>query len=653
MSFAEPLWFLLLIAIPLVIVLQIFIWKRRGKAWKQLIAQRLRKRLSHPRSATKYFVGLALAMLGLLLLVISLAMPEAGDEWIETRNEGRNLLLCMDISQSMLTEDVGSGSRLDAAKAAALEIADRFPNDRIGLLIFSGETQITVPLTIDHTFLTQTISQLNPLDLPLGGSDLSQALKDAVEVFVETKQRNNVMIVFSDGEDHSSGIESAARRAKGQGVFIYSLGFGSEKGDFIRDPRMRDGFFVDRRNNRVVSQLKEESLRTIAAETGGVYSKGAGGDFLQTLNAAVGRMDVFQQEGNHQRIAKPVYQWFLLPGLLFLMSSIIVSRLPSAPIAACLAIMVFFSCVDQAPAGELREIYEGKAANERGDHEAAHEHFHEAAESATGERGAQLHLASGASASKAKLWGSAVSSYSQALLANNTEIKQDAHYGLANSLFYLGSSREDQAERQKAWVGAVKHYEESLKIEPTKEAEENLSFVKSLLKKDQSEEQEDKEDKEESEEKDDKEESSDEEESKKDDQEDSEKGKDDPTDQEDKTKEEQSDDPKEGGEPKPEDGDPKDGEDDPKKEEGKEGQPDESEKKDGEGESDPQESEKSESDQEKGEEDEMANLQQEEKPPKEETAEERARRILNQQADFGKRPPSSQRRVLRRPKKDW
>ncbi len=514
MSFAEPLWFLLLIAIPLVIVLQIFIWKRRGKAWKQLIAQRLRKRLSHPRSATKYFVGLALAMLGLLLLVTSLAMPEAGDEWIETRNEGRNLLLCMDISQSMLTEDVGSGSRLDAAKAAALEIADRFPNDRIGLLIFSGETQITVPLTIDHTFLTQTISQLNPLDLPLGGSDLSQAIKDAVEVFVETKQRNNVMIVFSDGEDHSSGIESAARRAKGQGVFIYSLGFGSEKGDFIRDPRMRDGFFVDRRNNRVVSQLKEESLRTIAAETGGVYSKGAGGDFLQTLNAAVGRMDVFQQEGNHQRIAKPVYQWFLLPGLLFLMSSIIVSRLPSAPIAACLAIMVFFSCLDQAQAGELREIYEGKAANERGDHEAAHEHFHEAAESATGERGAKLHLASGASASKAKLWGSAVSSYSQALLANNTEIRQDAHYGLANSLFYLGSSHEDQAERQKAWGGAVKHYEESLKIEPTKEAEENLSFVKSLLKKDQSEEQEDKEESEE-----------------KDDQEESEKGEDDPKDE--------------------------------------------------------------------------------------------------------------------------
>jgi len=646
-----PLWFLLLIAIPLVIVLQIFIWKRRGKAWKQLIAERRRKRGSRSRSVTKHFVGLALAMLGLLLLVTSLAMPEAGEEWIETRNEGRNLLLCMDISQSMLTEDVGSGSRLDAAKAAALEIVDRFPNDRIGLLIFSGETQITVPLTIDHTFLTQTISQLNPLDLPLGGSDLSQALKDAVEVLVETKQRNNVMVVFSDGEDHSSGIESAARRAKGQGVFIYSLGFGSEKGDFIRDPRMRDGFFVDRRNNRVVSQLKEESLRTIAAKTGGVYSKGAGGDFLQTLNAAVDRMDVFQQEGNHQRIAKPVYQWFLLPGLLFLMSSVIVSRLPSAPIAACLAIMVFFSSVDQAQAGELREIYQGKAANERGDHEAAHEHFYEAAESATGERSAQLHLASGASASKAKLWGSAVSSYSQALLASNTEIRQDAHYGLANSLFYLGSSHEDQAERQKAWGGAVKHYEESLKIEPTKEAEENLSFVKSLLKKDQSEEQEDKD---ESEEKDDKEESSDEEESKKDDQEDSEKAADDPKDQEGKPKEEQSDDPKEKGDPKPEDGDPKDGEaGDPKKEEGKEGQPDKSEKKDGQKESDPQESEASESDQEKGEEEEMANLQPEEKPPKEETAEERARRILNQQADFGKRPPSSQRRVLRRPKKDW
>ncbi|MDB4287723.1 VWA domain-containing protein [Akkermansiaceae bacterium] len=640
MNFVEPLWFFLLIAIPLVVAIQVLLWLRRSKAWKSLVAERLRKRLVRSRSGTRIFVALGLAMLGFALLVTSLARPEAGEEWVETRTESRNLLLCFDISQSMLTEDAGAGSRLDAAKAAALEIVERFPADRIGLLIFSGETQVTVPLTIDHSFLNQTINQLNPLDLPVGGSNLALALNDATALLVETGQRNNVMIVFSDGEDHSSGIDAAARRAKSNGIFVYTLGFGSEKGGFIMDPREPDGFFLDRRGNRVMSQLKEESLRTIANETNGVYAQGVGSNFLGSLDSAIARMDVFQEEGGHQRIAKPVYQWFLLPSLLLLMSSVIVSRLGSAAKAVAL-FAAFLTLPSPVEADELTDAFFGKRANRMGDHQEAHGLFQDAAEAAKGERRAKFHLAAGASAIQAGQWGDAVSSFSNALISEQSETQREAHFALANALFYLGAN--DEEARAKSWDGAVSHLEESLKLGETKAARENLEALRKLLKKQDPQDQDKKDDEKPEDEKSEDEKSEDEkpEDEKKDPKEDAEK--------EGNSGEEEKE--KEEGEPgeneKPDEG--KEGESDQEKQEqpGEEKSPEEGQN---ENQEEPREGEPSEKE---AEEKQAAETQEDQKTPEEETPEERARRILNQQADFGARPPRSQRRVLRRPEKDW
>ncbi|MDA7931791.1 VWA domain-containing protein [Akkermansiaceae bacterium] len=645
MTFVEPLWFFLLIAIPLVVAIQVLLWLSRSKAWKSLVAERLRKRLVRPRSGTRIFVALGLAMLGFALLVTSLAMPEAGEEWVETRAESRNILLCFDISQSMLTEDAGAGSRLDAAKAAALEIVERFPADRIGLLIFSGETQVTVPLTIDHTFLNQTINQLNPLDLPIGGSNLAMALNDAIGLLVETGQRNNIMVIFSDGEDHSSGIEAASSRAKTNGVFVYTLGFGSEKGDFIKDPRERDGFFLDRRGNRVVSQLKEASLQKIAERTEGVYARGVGGNFLGSLDAAVASMDVFQEAGGHQRIAKPVYQWFLLPSLLLLMSSVIVSRLGSAAKAVAL-FAAFLTLPSPVEADELTDAFFGKRANRMGDHQEAHGLFQDAAEAAKGERRAKFHLAAGASAIQAGQWGDAVSSFSNALISEQSETQREAHFALANALFYLGAN--DEEARAKSWDGAVSHLEESLKLGETKAARENLEALRKLLKKQDPQDQDKKDDEKPEDEKSEDEKSEDEksedekpEDEKKDPKEDAEK--------EGNSGEEEKE--KEEGEPgeneKPDEG--KEGESDQEKQEqpGEEKSPEEGQN---ENQEEPREGEPSEKE---AEEKQAAETQEDQKTPEEETPEERARRILNQQADFGARPPRSQRRVLRRPEKDW
>jgi len=635
MTFAEPTWFLLLIVIPLVVVFQLFIWLRRGKAWKKLVAERLRKRLVQPRSLTMVFIALGLAMTGFGLLVTALAKPEAGEEWVETRTESRNLLLCFDISQSMLTEDAGAGSRLDAAKAAALEVVERFPTDRIGLLIFSGETQVTVPLTIDHTFLNQTINQLNPLDLPLGGSNLARALADATSLLMETGQRNNVLIVLSDGEDHSSGIESAARQARSGGIIGYTLGFGSQKGDFIKDPRERDGYFVDRRGNRVVSQLKEDSLRKIAEITGGAYAAGVGSGFLGSLDAAVAQLDIVQQEGGQQRIAKPVYQWFLLPALLLLMSSIFVSRFSRSPVAAA-ALLATFASIDPASGAELSDIYLGKKATREGEFQIAQRLFETAADSAQGERSAQLHLAAGASAAKMKQWPQAITSFGRALTSDEDQTRREAHFALGNALFYLGAS--DEGERGKAWQGAVENYQASLAIEETLAARENLEALEELLKKEKEQEQE-QEDEEKKEEKEEKEES---EEQESDESESEEEQKEDGEEPENKGEQGEEKDDAEGQEDKPEDGE--------KGEDGEESQEEGGDKKDpgeesgSEGEEDQEETE--------GEQ-QPSQAEEAEESEKEETPEEQARRILNQQADFGGRPPTSRRRPLRRPEKDW
>jgi len=327
MRFAHPEWLLCLIAIPLIALVAWLARRNRGERWKKLVANRLEHRLSHGGAPWAYFTSLALALLGLSGLIVAMAEPESGEEWITLDREGRNILFCVDISRSMLAEDI-QPNRLQAARAAGLEILEKFPTDRVGVLLYAGENLIQCPLTLDHSFVEQTLAQLTPADIPYGGSNLTQAINDGVTLLTQSGQQSNVMVVFSDGENSSSGVEAAASNAASKGVFIYALGMGTSAGSFIPDPRERDGKFRDRRGNQVFSKLNEDALSLIASRTEGFYSRGIGGNFLSKLDSALEEMDRFQEEGKYQRVAKPAHQWFLFGGLLLLMISIFVRALP-------------------------------------------------------------------------------------------------------------------------------------------------------------------------------------------------------------------------------------------------------------------------------------------------------------------------------------
>ena len=642
MSFSTPEWFICLLVIPIVLTLGILAWRRRDQGWKAIVADRLKSQLTRTRSPKRLFIALGFSMAGLLLLVTSLAMPENGEEFIETRQEGRNILLCFDISQSMLTPDSGSGSRLAAAQGAALEIAERFPSDRIGLLVFSGKTQLSVPLTIDHSFLKESITQLDPIDIPLGGSDLAQAIRDSTRLLNKTGQRNNIMVVLSDGEDHSSGIESAAANAASRGVFIYALGIGSEKGDFIRDPRGQGGFFYDRSGNRVLSQLKEESLRRIADQTEGIYTRAEGGNFMASLEQAVSKMDRFEEEGGHQRIAKPVYQWFLFPGILFLVSGFILQRLPvRAPAMAILLAFWSFSSPVRAEGNVdqlLDELSRIIQSSESDSSEKALR-FRKAAENATGNRKAQFNLAAGAADYKQKDWSAAASSFGEALLTEDHSIRQKAHFALANSLFYKGRELSTPGEQIKTWNGAISHFEEALKLDDQKSTRENLEFLRRLIKQKEEEQQQEKQ----QENKD---------QQNKDDQKNENEDPDQPEDQKSEAPPQPQDQPDQNNPSDPANQNKEQQQPDPPKPEdeqnnsGSEGKPEDG----SETQQQPQNGEPPE----EGNEQKVAQSQANEANPEStETPLERARRILREQADFGGKPPKARRRAYRRPEKDW
>ena len=670
MTFAHPEWLLCLTFLPILALISWLAWRQRGKRWQKLVAPRLQKRLSRTQPAWVHFTGLGLALLGLTGLIVAFAQPESGEEWIEVESEGRNILFCVDISRSMLAEDV-QPSRLQASRAAALEILERFPNDRVGVLLFAGENLMQSPLTLDHGFVEQTLAQLDPADIPYGGSNLSGAINDGVRMLTQTGQQSNIMVVFSDGEGSTVGVEPAAAKAAREGIFIYALGMGTNEGSFIPDPRQRDGKFRDRSGNPVFTRLDEEALRTVASKTDGFYSRGIGGEFLKKLDSALTEMDRFREEGKHQRVAKPAHQWFLFGGLLLLMISIFIRTLPHGRTVALLAGLFFIT-----PQVEASLISDGRDALERGEQLEAHQFFRLAAQEESGERAARLQLAAGSAAYRAKSWHAAADSFSNALSSENVELQEQAHYALATSLFYLGVPTEGE-EQIKAWQGSVKHFKAALDLNPDHaEAASNLKQVEDFLRKkeeEKEEQQQNEEEKKEDQEEDKKDKPEDSEQDQEKDQEEKEGDQGEDGDEGDQSNEEKPSEDQESKGDQSEEGEPQDnpepsenegegeneGEEEPQPgEEGKDskGDPEQSDegkkdgKNEGENNGEPQNGDPSKNSEGKPQEAQEAKQAPE---PKTESREERARRLLKQYADFGEKAPRRVRRPYNRASQDW
>ena len=435
MNFAQPGWLALLLLLPLLGVGAVLTSRLRRQQWAAFVAPRLRETLLRRGSSLPRWFALFFLLTACAATIIALARPR-GDAGTKTEKSlGRNVMIALDISKRMRVNDV-KPDRLAQAKVVIYELLEAMPNERIGFLGFAGDPYIFAPLTIDHSAVRETVEQVDETWAPLGGSDLAAAVQLATETFKKTEQKNNALVILSDGEKHEGDLDAMIAEAERSGVYIIAIGVGTEDGGFVPNPDFPNGQMVDRSGHTIISRLQGDVMRKLAEGTKGRYTiAGSGLDVPGMVKSVVQGLDAFEMEGRERRISIEFYQWLVFPAILFLVVSIVAGTRWKGIQAAILLTGAFLTIPD-ARAGEASDA---KAALAGKHYEEARDAYHElAGKSKLRETQARYRLGEATAAYRAGDFRGARTAFSHSLLSSDSMVRSNGHLGIANSLFQLG-----------------------------------------------------------------------------------------------------------------------------------------------------------------------------------------------------------------------
>jgi Ca-activated chloride channel homolog len=501
MSFGSPLWLLALLLLP---VLAFFFARaeQRGAEKLQLfVAARLLPQLAGTVNRARRIFRFFLLLLVLGLVIVSLAQPRWGYAYDEVKRKGLDLLLAVDVSRSMLSNDV-QPNRLERVKLATQDLINELQGDRVGLIAFAGRAFLQAPLTIDYDAAVDSINELDTKIIPEGGTNISDAIALATRTFGKSATGNRALIIFTDGEELSGDAVQAAKAAADAGVRIFTIGVGTAGGSLIPIEGENGGtaFVKDAKGEVVKSKLDETRLREIAQAADGFYLHLENGPrtMKQLFDEGLGKMKVADINARLSRRAIERYEWPLAGAiLLFALALLINDRrrgrvggrgaLPSpdlkygrtrgpASSAAVAAILLLFVRQSYAASAGL-QLYEQQKFPE------AYEHFQKTLQENPGTRQSdRIEFDAGAAAYKMKDYNKALQSFSQALLSKNPHLQSESHYNLGNTLYERGEAEKSDAKKLTNWEGALQHYQETLKAEPqNKNAKDNYEFVKKKI----------------------------------------------------------------------------------------------------------------------------------------------------------------------------
>lgn len=266
--FEDPIYLYLLALIPLLALIRFFMVHQQKKRLRKFgdpeLVRQLMPNVSRFRPMVKFYLLLG----ALALLIVVLARPQLGTKISHEKRTGIETIICMDISNSMLAEDV-TPSRLDRAKMMVENLVDHFTNDKIGLIVFAGEAFVQLPITSDYVSAKMFLSSINPSMLSTQGTDIAAAINMASHSFTQEENIGKAIIVITDGEDHEGGALEAAKEAKGRGMNTYVLGVGSPNGAPI--PTGNGDYMKDNSGQTVMSALNEDMCRQLADAGSGAY----------------------------------------------------------------------------------------------------------------------------------------------------------------------------------------------------------------------------------------------------------------------------------------------------------------------------------------------------------------------------------------------
>ncbi len=260
--------------LPLLFLIYFINRQWRKRTFAKFGEQALIQKLMPGKPEQKHGFKLILTLLIFALLILSMANPQAGLNRHKAKIKGVDLYLAIDVSKSMLAEDI-KPNRLERTRLFAGRLLDKLDQDRIGLIIFAGHAYMQMPLTSDHSAAKMFLKTIGPDMVPTQGTALAEAIDLAQKSFEKGKGKNNAIILISDGEDHDPGTIESAKKAADAGILIETMGVGSNQGAPI--PLYQNGILTgykkDRNGNVVISKLNHEELSQLAAIGGGKYQK--------------------------------------------------------------------------------------------------------------------------------------------------------------------------------------------------------------------------------------------------------------------------------------------------------------------------------------------------------------------------------------------
>ena len=269
--FANPDFLYLLLLLPVLIALWVLNNVRRKRAFKRLGDQGLVKKLvpelSGIRPGIKFFLGLA----ALTSVIIIMARPQFGSRLEEVKKQGVEVIIALDVSNSMLARDI-QPDRLTRAKQALTRLIDNLENDKIGLIVFAGDAYTQIPITTDYISAKMFLSAISPAMVAKQGTAIGSAIDLGMRSFSPGEGKSKAMIVITDGENHEDNPVSKAEEASETGIVIHTIGIGSPQG--VPVPIESGGeidYLKDRDGNSVITRLNEDILREIAIAAQGSY----------------------------------------------------------------------------------------------------------------------------------------------------------------------------------------------------------------------------------------------------------------------------------------------------------------------------------------------------------------------------------------------
>lgn len=476
MKFGAPEELFWLLLVP---VLAVLMWNGN-----RLARQRLHQLLSPnllPRLVDSPIKWLRLVRQGCLLLasaffVLTLARPQWGATQETVAFRGRDVLIAIDTSRSMLATDV-SPSRLGRAKLVAEDLIAAMPEERIGVIAFAGESDVQAPLTVDHETVIDAINLLDTNTVARGGTDIASAIRAAELALGQKSKSLRALVLLTDGEELDEDGVEAARKAAQSGIRIFTIGIGSPNGSQVTLPNGQ--VLRDRDGEVVTSKLDESRLKSIAESTGGFYVRLTSTTATQAITQSLAHLG--DANLTNRSLTKPIerYQWALAIGLFFLFSAMVTAdrlRKSSALLRQSTAALLFcFALLSVSRGANALDLYRS------GDYETALDLWQDELKSHPHDP--LLNLNAGNAAYRLDRFDQAFENYSEAMNSPNPNLRENAYYNAGNALFKAGDNQEDIERQLMNYYDAKYLYEQALDIDPNDAAaKKNLDLLLRRIK---------------------------------------------------------------------------------------------------------------------------------------------------------------------------